>query len=205
MFLYWRVCPLSRLKEGHHQQLLCDCVARTANDSILYCKMASTATPPTEYSEKKEVDQERGISPETEKGSVGLDGPQNTNADPNTTIAILDLVQAQDAHHPMNWPAWKRWSICFFYCWLQVFITITSTSYVSAEFPINDMFGGNLSPQVLTLGQSMFIVGNAVGPAFMGPLSDIGGRKWIYVASISCYAILNFVGVHTLESRYEQN
>jgi len=37
----------------------------------------------------------------------------------------------------------------------------------------------------------MFIVGNAVGPAFLGPLSDIGSRKWVYVASIFLYAILN--------------
>ena len=37
----------------------------------------------------------------------------------------------------------------------------------------------------------MFIVGNAVGPAFLGPLADIGGRKWVYVGSILVYAILN--------------
>lgn len=128
-----------------------------------------------------------------EKGSIpSLDGPITTAQDQETTLAILDLVKAQDAHHPMHWPAWKRWGICSVYCFLQLFVTITSTSYVSAEYPINDKYGGNYSSQVLTLGQSLFIVGNAVGPAFMGPLSDIGGRKWVYVASITVYAILNF-------------
>lgn len=29
--------------------------------------------------------------------------------------------------------------------------------------------------------------------ANLQPDSDIGGRKWVYVGSITCYAILNFV------------
>jgi len=114
------------------------------------------------------------------------------------TLAILELVQSHDAHHPMHWPAWQRWSLCAFYCLLQVFVTLTSTTYVSAEFLVTEKFNiTDPTSQVVTLGQSLFILGTAVGPAFLGPLSDIGGRKWIYVASIALYAILNFV------SRYQ--
>jgi hypothetical protein len=40
---------------------------------------------------------------------------------------------------------------------------------VGIEFLIQEKWGG--STQVVTLGQSLFIVGTAVGPAFMGPLS----------------------------------
>lgn len=105
------------------------------------------------------------------------------------TLAILDLVGDQSPHHPMHWPSLKRWSIAFFYCTLQAFVTLTSTTYVSAEYPISDDFPA--STQVLTLGQSLFVLGTAVGPAFLGPLSDIGGRKWVYVASIALYCILN--------------
>ncbi|KAF2083857.1 vitamin b6 transporter bsu1 [Saccharata proteae CBS 121410] len=110
---------------------------------------------------------------------------------PKESVALqaLDVVRQHDRHHPVHWPAWKKWSITLVYCLLQVFVTLTSTSYVSAETAIQESFGG--STQVVTLGQSMFIVGNAVGPAFLGPLSDIGGRKWVYVASILLYAILN--------------
>ncbi|KAF8867300.1 MFS general substrate transporter [Acephala macrosclerotiorum] len=128
--------------------------------------------------------------PDFEKGVVAPDGPVNPAQDPDTTLAILELVKAQDVHHPMHWPAWKRWGIIIIYCFLQMFVTITSTSYIGAEYDIELKWGA--STQVVTLGQSLFIVGNAVGPAFMGPLSDIGGRKWVYVASITCYAILNF-------------
>ena len=93
----------------------------------------------------------------------------NRNPSPDSPLALLDLVRQHDAYHPIHWPVWKKWTIITAYCLLQVFVTITSTSYVSAEFLINAKFGG--STQVVTLGQSMFIVGNAVGPAFLGPLS----------------------------------
>lgn len=90
----------------------------------------------------------------------------------DTAIMMLELVKAQDQHHPMHWPTWKRWSIITFYCWMQVFVTLTSTTYVSAEYYIgNDFKGPDYSSQLVTLGQSMFIIGTAVGPAFMGPLS----------------------------------
>lgn len=105
---------------------------------------------------------------------------------------VLELIKQHDEHHPVHWPASKKWVITLIYCLLQVFVTITSTSYVSVEFLIAEKYGG--STQVITLGQSMFIVGNAVGPAFLGPLSDIGGRKWIYVGSIFVFALLNIVG-----------
>ena len=102
----------------------------------------------------------------TEVGTtISISGAQN----PDTALAILQLVQAQDAHHPIYWPAWKRWGIISIYCCLQMFVTLTSTTYLSAEYLIQAEWGG--STQVITLGQSLFILGNAVGPAFMGPLS----------------------------------
>ncbi|KAI1342168.1 MFS general substrate transporter [Xylariaceae sp. FL0016] len=104
-------------------------------------------------------------------------------------LSVLQQIESADTHHPMHWGAVKKWSICIVYCLLQTFITLSTTTYVSAEFLVTEKYGG--STQVVALGQSMFILGTAVGPAFLGPLSDIGGRKWVYVASIGLYAILN--------------
>jgi hypothetical protein len=86
-----------------------------------------------------------------------------------STLTILNLIKEQDAFHPIHWPAWKRWLIVVFYCFLQLFVTMTSTSYIGIEFNIQEKWGG--STQVVTLGQSLFILGTAIGPAFMGPLS----------------------------------
>jgi multidrug resistance protein len=107
----------------------------------------------------------------------------------DTALALLQIIEEDNEAHPIHWSPMKKWIIATVYCVLEVFVTLTSTTYVSAEFLIQERFGG--STQVITLGQSMFIVGNAVGPAFLGPLSDIGGRKWVYVGSIAAYAILN--------------
>jgi hypothetical protein len=84
-------------------------------------------------------------------------------------LAVLQQIKSRDASHPIHWPAWKKWVIVTVYCLLQIFVTLTSTTYVSVEFLIKDKYGS--TTQVITLGQSMFIVGNAVGPAFLGPLS----------------------------------
>ncbi|KAK8096200.1 hypothetical protein PG999_014222 [Apiospora kogelbergensis] len=107
----------------------------------------------------------------------------------DATLSALAKVETRDATHPIHWSRWKKWCIIAVYCALQTFIAMTTTTFVAAEFLVQEKYGG--SKQVVALGQSMFIVGTAVGPAFLGPLSDIGGRKWVYVASIAVYALLN--------------
>ena len=106
--------------------------------------------------------------------SQGLDAearrPSYIPGNETSALGILQQINLQDQHHPLRWPVWKKWVIVTIYCLLQVFVTITSTSYVSAEFLIIDKFNVS-STQVVTLGQSLFIVGNAIGPAFLGPLS----------------------------------
>ena len=71
-------------------------------------------------------------------------------------LAVLQQINEQDHHHPVHWPVWKKWYIIIIYCLLQVFVTLTSTSYVSVEYLIQAEYGG--STQVVTLGQSLFIV-----------------------------------------------
>lgn len=112
-------------------------------------------------------------------------------------VANLVSEWLNDPAHPRFWPAWKRWSIALTYALLQVFVMITSTSVIAAEYPSTTSRGNipdkfpKTSAQVAALTQSMFIVGNTVGCAFLGPLSDINGRKWVYVGSIAVYALLN--------------
>ncbi|KAK5048322.1 hypothetical protein LTR84_005992 [Exophiala bonariae] len=114
----------------------------------------------------------------------GGDGARREDA-----LALLSKIKTTDDAHPMHWVWYKKWFIVVVYCLLQIFVTLTSTTYVSVEFLIMEKWTS--SQQVATLGQSMFIIGTAVGPAFLGPLSDIGGRKWVYVGSIFLYAVLN--------------
>jgi hypothetical protein len=87
----------------------------------------------------------------------------------DAALAIIDLIKANEAYHPIYWPGWKRWGIITIYCFLQVFVCLPGTSYVSVEPIIQEKWGGSI--QVVTLGQSLFVLGTAVGPVFLGPLS----------------------------------
>ncbi|OAG34800.1 hypothetical protein AYO21_11014 [Fonsecaea monophora] len=123
------------------------------------------------------------------KESVPRNADLEASIDQDDPLALLSKIETNSDAHPIRWPWWKKWSIISVYCLLQIFVTLTSTTYVSVEFLIMEKWTS--STQVATLGQSMFIVGTAVGPAFLGPLSDIGGRKWVYVGATLFYAILN--------------
>ena len=105
-------------------------------------------------------------APESEKVAEKGEFAQQ---DESSALGILSKIRLEDQHHPTHWNTFKKWWIISVYCLLQVFVTITSTSYIAVEGLVMEKFGG--STQVVTLGQSMFIVGNAVGPAFLGPLS----------------------------------
>lgn len=107
-------------------------------------------------------------------------------ADPYT---VLNAITLQNEVHPITWAPFKKWMILSVYCLLQIFITITTTAYVSIEYAVQGKFGG--STQVTTLGQSMFIVGAAIALLFLGPMADIAGRKWVYAIATLCYALLN--------------
>ncbi|KEF60204.1 uncharacterized protein A1O9_05054 [Exophiala aquamarina CBS 119918] len=129
----------------------------------------------------------QAIDPLEKKQTAPLH-PDPEGAQREDALAFLAKIKSTDDAHPMHWVWYKKWFIVVVYC-LQIFVTLTSTTYVSVEFIIMEKWTS--SQQVATLGQSLLIVGTVVGPVFLGSLSDIGGRKWVYVGSIFLYAILN--------------
>lgn len=104
-----------------------------------------------------------------EKTAAHSPNPDDSSDVADSTLAALQRVKTADEHHPSHWSSPKKWFVVFWYCLLQVFVTLSTTTYVSAEFLIKEQYGGDT--QTVTLGQSMFIIGTAVGPAFLGPLS----------------------------------
>jgi len=108
-----------------------------------------------EFSEKTQTPPEKTPVTDVEGGAQSQD-----------PLALLARIHSNDDAHPMAWPLWKKWIIVAIYCLLQIFVTLTSTTYVSVEYLIMEKWTGNT--QVATLGQSMFIMGTAVGPAFLG-------------------------------------
>lgn len=87
---------------------------------------------------------------------------------------------------PRNWPSWKKWSIVLGLNFYTVVIFIASTGFVTDE--AEDQYG--VGEQVSILGQSMFILGVAIGPTLLAPLSEIYGRQPVYTTSILAFAIM---------------
>lgn len=112
---------------------------------------------------------EKEIKEKSDIEKTAAHSPDNSSDIADSTLAALARVKTADEHHPIHWSSPKKWFIIFWYCLLQVFVTLTTTTYVSAEFLVQEKYGG--STQLVTLGQSMFIIGTAIGPAFLGPLS----------------------------------
>lgn len=96
---------------------------------------------------------------ETAPINSDLEGARREDA-----LALLAKIKNTDDAHPMHWAWYKKWFTVVVYCLLQIFVTLTSTTYVSVEFLIMEKWTS--SHQVATLGQSLFIAGTAVGPAF---------------------------------------
>ncbi|KAI0537053.1 major facilitator superfamily domain-containing protein [Xylaria digitata] len=66
-------------------------------------------------------------------------------------------------------------------------VTCTSSIYTSTYGQMNPEFGQ--SDIVATLGLSTFVLGIALGPLFLGPLSEFYGRRPIYLASWGIFVI----------------
>lgn len=137
----------------------------------------------------------------TEKPSeLSMPDDMELNTELSRSLTLRDITSnpvesnlpftIDNPYHPFHWNRKTKYLIVLAYCILQIYVTLTSTTYVAVEFMVQEKFGVN--SQVSTLGQSMFILGTAIGPAFLGPLSDIAGRKWVYVFSIVFYVIFNF-------------
>ncbi|KAA8577059.1 hypothetical protein EYC84_007069 [Monilinia fructicola] len=133
--------------------------------------------PSTENAEKK-MDENTGTrtsnSSNIEKGDVV---PRNENAatrHEDQTIAILELVKAQDVHHPMHWSALKRW---------------VSSLFIACSKPLLPSPVRRMSLLLVRVCSSW--ERPSVLHSWVHYLILVGA-KWIYVISIAMYAIVNF-------------
>ncbi|KAK9251203.1 major facilitator superfamily domain-containing protein [Lipomyces tetrasporus] len=114
---------------------------------------------------------------EVEKRHV-YDG-QGTEEDP-----FVVEFQKDDPGNPMNWSSFRRkWFItAIATATFSVFaVTFTSSAYsVSANEVFQDL---DISTEVFIVGLSLFVLGFAIGPAVWGPLSELYGRRILWVTT----------------------
>lgn len=89
-----------------------------------------------------------------------------------------------DPRNAMNFPPVKKWFIIFVVT-LSVFAaTLTSSAYSGSANEILMQF--HSTTEVFALGISLYVLGFAIGPALWAPLSELYGRKILFVTTHTC-------------------
>ncbi|OCK74066.1 MFS general substrate transporter [Lepidopterella palustris CBS 459.81] len=100
---------------------------------------------------------------------------------PDDTTPILLIFSQHDIDNPRNWSRARKWYITCFVSMLNVLTCLCAGGYSSGAPEISSEF--HVSSEVATLGLSMYILGFAIGPLLLAPLSEHWGRNPIYIWS----------------------
>jgi multidrug resistance protein len=94
-----------------------------------------------------------------------------------------------DPENPHNWSRLFRWYITLVVSILVVCIAFGSSTVTGGLGLIEDKY--NVSLEVAILTCSIMVFGFAVGPLLWSPLSEIIGRRPVYIISLALYTIFN--------------
>ncbi|KAJ5991181.1 hypothetical protein N7522_011388 [Penicillium canescens] len=94
-----------------------------------------------------------------------------------------------DPEHPYNWSRAYRWYITMVASALVVCVAFGSSIVTGGLGLIEDQY--NVSLEVAILTCSIMVCGFAVGPLLWSPLSEIIGRRPVYIISLGLYVIFN--------------
>ncbi|ETI26532.1 hypothetical protein G647_03309 [Cladophialophora carrionii CBS 160.54] len=94
-----------------------------------------------------------------------------------------------DTENPHNWNRWFRWYITLVASGLVVCIAFGSSVVTGGLGLVEEKY--NVSLEVAILTCSIMVLGFAVGPLLWSPLSEIIGRRPVYIISLALYTIFN--------------
>ncbi|KAM3520745.1 hypothetical protein NHJ13051_006687 [Beauveria bassiana] len=98
------------------------------------------------------------------------------------------IFEEGDPENPKNWPLWYRgWTVAVasIGTWGT---TLYSSSYTASTPGLAKEFGA--STTIVTLGLTTYLIGLAVGTLIVAPLSELYGRRNVYLVCIAGWALL---------------
>ncbi|KAI9824930.1 MAG: hypothetical protein M1832_001535 [Thelocarpon impressellum] len=170
-----------------------DCSRRASLFEISPSGLSSVRTTSiTSHGERGE-DLEKALTPQTPQTS----GPAQLSRQATSvrTTATTDPAYEvdwdgeDDKMNPRNWEGWYRGVVVFlmsFSTWVVIFY---STSYTSGMPEMMQEFGVT-SKTVTTLGVTTYLAGLAVGAVVSAPLSEVLGRRPVYISSMFVFMLL---------------
>jgi hypothetical protein len=96
---------------------------------------------------------------------------------------------ADDLDDPKNWPMWYKGLTIGAVSYSTWTVVLYSTSYTTSMPGMMKDFNVSSEP-VATLGVTMYLVGLAVGSLILAPLSEIYGRRPVYIGSLCCFSLM---------------
>ncbi|EHK46866.1 uncharacterized protein TrAtP1_010536 [Trichoderma atroviride] len=109
---------------------------------------------------------------------------KNYSGDGTDSNPYIVEFQFQDPDNAMNFSPAKKWFIIFIVT-LSVFaVTLTSSAYSGSANEILKQF--HCSSELFALGISLYVLGFAIGPALWAPLSELYGRKILFITTHIC-------------------
>ncbi|KAF2165945.1 hypothetical protein M409DRAFT_66886 [Zasmidium cellare ATCC 36951] len=100
---------------------------------------------------------------------------------PELSTAIHIRFADDDPSNPRNWPSWRKWYVLSLCCFLNFLTCLCAGGYSSGADGIAESL--HVSSEATTVGLSMYILGFAIGPMVLAPLSEYFGRSPVYICS----------------------
>ncbi|KAB2575943.1 Major facilitator superfamily [Lasiodiplodia theobromae] len=131
--------------------------------------------------EKSDAEEQNDLPKDIERG-VDRDN-QNESGSEETRDPNLVEWDPNDPENPLNWPSFKRTGHVVLASVAALFANITSTAFAPAAAQVVEEF--NITDSTVTaLTVSIYLLGFAVGPLIIAPLSEHYGRLPIYIISM---------------------
>ncbi|OJJ50733.1 hypothetical protein ASPZODRAFT_2105078 [Penicilliopsis zonata CBS 506.65] len=146
---------------------------RSTEDSS--ANLADTEESSGHESASLTTDQEQeGSSRLEEDERQAINRPEAESNGPKSSTPI-QWDGPDDRDNPMNFSVRKKWRITMMLAAMTFCVTFASSVFSSATRATSRHF--HVSPEVMVLGVSLFVLGFSFGPLFFGPLSELYGRR----------------------------
>ncbi|TDL15898.1 MFS polyamine transporter [Rickenella mellea] len=105
-------------------------------------------------------------------------------------VTIVDWDGPEDSENPMNWPFKRKWVVTAILSGFTFISTVSSSMVAPAANQVAKEFGVT-NTVVIAMTTSMFVLGQAFGPLFFAPLSEIYGRSHVLQFANLFYLVWN--------------
>lgn len=100
----------------------------------------------------------------------------------------VDWDGEEDPKNPLNWPLWYKGVTVAFMSWCTWVVVVYSTSYTTGISQMRRDL--HVSEPVVTLGITTYLMGLALGSVILAPLSEMFGRRPVYIVSMLLFLLL---------------